>query len=79
MPWLRSAEGSLATTTTLTSSIPAAIARSRPRSFSTSPIQETWPRGSRGATRLGVGHLRHRAWVTKLVASIRRAPVATSA
>ena len=58
IPWFRRLKVSLATTTMLASSIPAAIARSRPRSFSTRPIQETRPRGSGSGDRLGVGHLR---------------------
>ena len=78
MPWLRLLKVSLATTTTLTSSIPAAIARSSPRSFSTSPIHDTWPRGNRSATASASAICGTSRGCTKLVASIRLAPAATS-
>ena len=78
-PWLRSLNRFVATTTTLTSSTPARMARSRPRSLSTSPIQETRPRGSRAHSASLSASCGTRAWLTKLVTSIRRTPVAASA
>ena len=75
-PWLRRLNVSVATTTTLTSSTPAAIARSSPRSLSTSPIQETAPRGSRPQSASASASCGTRAGFTKLVTSIRRTPLA---
>jgi hypothetical protein len=77
-PWLRWLNVSVATTTTLTSSTPARIARSRPRSFSTRPIQETWPRGSMPQSSSASASCGTRAGFTKLVTSIRRTPLPAS-
>jgi hypothetical protein len=51
MFWLRRLKVSLTHTTTLTSSTPASVARSRPRRFSTSPAYDTpSPRGTAAMT-----------------------------
>ena len=78
-PWLRRLKVSVETTTKLISSMPAARARSKPRSFITRPIWRTpLPRGSRATRSSASAICGTRFGLTKLVTSSRRTPAATA-